>query len=195
MKKAFAILAIMVVLAGMVFATTNDTLTITATVTPVPPAYTLKGTFNSNYTSDTKTADTQTPGSTNTLASGVDIALNPINVYISVYQSVASRYSKADGISITVQANPLKLDGTSDTYKSTPTIVACAGGQNAATTDFDTTTATANGSAVSFLPKYKTGAPVAADTLIGTAQIQYPAVSTLPAGNYSGTIVITYSVN
>lgn len=196
MKKLISILVVLVILAGMAFAEASATLNITATITPVAPTYTLKGTFNSNYTSDTKTADTEAQSSTNTLAFSGDITTTPINVYISVYQTAASRYSKPEGVSISVQANPLKLDGTSDTYKSTPTIVTSAGGA-ATTTDFNSETHTENSSSVtvSFLPKYLTGAPVAADTLIGKAQFQYPAVSTLPAGNYSATVVITYTAN
>ena len=86
MKKVIAILAAMIVLAGVVFATTGDTLTVNCTVPVTKPEFTMVGGFTNQYGTT----------ATNTLESQTNIAENPIDVYVQVKQTALSRYKNTN---------------------------------------------------------------------------------------------------
>ena len=76
MKKVIAILAVMMVFAGIVFATTGDNLTINATVPVTKPEFTMVGGFTNEYGTT----------ATGILNSQIDISTNPIDVYVQIKQ-------------------------------------------------------------------------------------------------------------
>ncbi len=195
MKKLITILVIMMVLVGSVFATSGDNLIITSTVAAVPPQYVMRGSLSAYPTAAaTATSTTDLADSDGLTLAGGSIAKGNIDVYVKVYQSNDATYLKTAGVSVKVTATDLAKDGTSATYKVTPSVAAKAGGQESATDDYDTTTATDVTGGVEFLPKYKTGAQVLAN-VVGTVQFHYAQNETLPAGDYSSTITLTYTAN
>ena len=189
MKKVIAILAAMIVLAGVVFATTGDTLTINASVPVSKPEFTMVGGFTNAYGTT----------ATNTLESQVNIAENPINVYVQVKQTALSRYKNTNGFTVTIAATALSATIEGVTYSTAvPTITAASAGSavvnaiNAQKNDFTTTKTSETNGTVVFTVAYPTGAPVPANTVVGSIQYTWPATATLAVGSYSATITMSY---
>ena len=115
MKKHIVIIAIMTVLIGAVFAA-NDTLTITANVTKVPPVFVLKGQLTGTGETDNsqKTADA-------TLASVLDISQNDIPVTITIAQNNTNNNNKSKyqgTATITITPTELKKEINEVEYKT-----------------------------------------------------------------------------
>ena len=171
MKKVIAILAVMMVIAGAVFATTGDTLTINASVPVTPPEFTMVGGFTEQY-------GTTASG---TLESTVNIAESPIDVYVQVKQTAKSRFKSTGGFDVTITATALTatIEGVAYTT-GVPSIEAYAAGNEVANAinnqkkDFTSTVKTHANGVVAFTVKYPTGAPVPANTIVGTMQFQSP---------------------
>ena len=213
MKKVIAILAIAIVLIGAAFAATNDQLLITCEVEAVHPIYAMYGDLSA-YPTISNNAHTGTLASTTLSSStltGGNIATQDggIDVYVTVFQTNDARYLKTAGVEVKVIASVLAqvTDSTTNphtysaTYKVDPSVAESAAGQSTATTDFDNTTTPAaltglsnNSVGVKFLPKYKTGAKVDANT-IGTVKFNWPKTDTLPAGTYEAPITLQYTTN
>ena len=189
MKKVIAILAAMIVLAGVVFATTGDTLTVNATVPVAKPEFTMIGGFTNQYGTT----------ATGTLESQVNIAENPIDVYVQVKQTALSRYKNTNGFTVTIAATALSATIEQVTYSTAvPTITAASAGSavvnaiNAQKNDFTSTKTSETNGTVVFTVAYPTGAPVPANTVVGSIQYTWPATATLAVGSYSATITMSY---
>ena len=190
MKKLSTILAIMMVIVGSVFATTGDTLYVTATVAKVQPAFTMYGGTTTSYGSEGKTGGKV---AANTVAAGNPATAN-IDVYIKIEQNNKSFYKDETGFDLTITATALKLDGTSTTYLTN----APKATLDTEVTDTDhlvITQSGANSNVVTYNLKYPTGVPVAAATVIGTFKFTWDAKDTLPVGNYEATITLAYTAN
>ena len=189
MKKVIAILAAMIVLAGVVFATTGDTLTVNCTVPVTKPEFTMVGGFTNQYGTT----------ATNTLESQTNIAENPIDVYVQVKQTALSRYKNTNGFTVTIAATALSATIEQVTYSTAvPTITAASAGAavvnaiNAQKNDFTSTKTSETNGTVVFTVAYPTGAPVPANTIVGSIQYTWPATATLAVGSYSATITMSY---
>ena len=189
MKKVIAILAAMIVLAGVVFATTGDTLTVNCTVPVTKPEFTMVGGFTNQYGTT----------ATNTLESQTNIAENPIDVYVQVKQTALSRYKNINGFTVTIAATALSATIEQVTYSTAvPTITAASAGSavvnaiNAQKNDFTSTKTSETNGTVVFTVAYPTGAPVPANTIVGSIQYTWPATDSLAVGSYSATITMSY---
>ena len=189
MKKLIAILAAMIVLAGVVFATTGDTLTVNCTVPVTKPEFTMVGGFTNQYGTT----------ATNTLESQTNIAENPIDVYVQVKQTALSRYKNTNGFTVTIAATALSATIEQVTYSTAvPTITAASAGSavvnaiNAQKNDFTSTKTSETNGTVVFTVAYPTGAPVPANTVVGSIQYTWPATDSLAVGSYSATITMSY---
>ena len=189
MKKVIAILAAMIVLAGVVFATTGDTLTVNCTVPVTKPEFTMVGGFTNQYGTT----------ATNTLESQTNIAENPIDVYVQVKQTALSRYKNTNGFTVTIAATALSATIEQVTYSTAvPTITAASAGSavvnaiNAQKNDFSSTKTSETNGTVVFTVAYPTGAPVPANTIVGSIQYTWPATDSLAVGSYSATITMSY---
>ena len=193
MKKVIAILAVMMVFAGIVFATTGDNLTINATVPVTKPEFTMVGGFTNEYGTT----------ATGILNSQIDISTNPIDVYVQIKQTAKSRYKNTTGFDITIAATALSATIEGVAYSTAvPTITASAAGSavvnaiNAQKNDFTSTKSSAANGTVVFTVAYPTGAPVPANTIVGSIQFTWPATDSLAVttGNekYSATITMSY---
>lgn len=196
MRKFLSVLLIMAVAMVSVFAASGDKLWIKSTVTAVDPIYAMRGDLTA-YPTDIDTGGNLAGAAkdTTTTLTGGNIATANINVYVKVFQTNASTFKKEAGVSVAVYASDLKKDGTSTTYKVTPTVIEAAAGQAKANNDFDNTTdpAALEGKVGrSFLPKYLTGVQVEANT-IGTIQFQWAQNNTLPPGDYEAEITLEYT--
>ena len=109
MKKVIAILTVAIVLAGAVFAATNDTLTINANVPKVKPIFVMKGQLTG--TGETNDATQKTANAT--LTSDLDISQKDISVAITIAQdntAEENNKSKYKGaITLTITPTTLKL--------------------------------------------------------------------------------------
>ena len=189
MKKLITILAAMIVLVGAVFATTGDSLTINATVPVTKPEFTMVGGLTNSYGTT----------ATNSITSPKNIAEEAIDVYVKITQTAKSRYKHA-GFDITIAATALTLTEGGVTYTTgVPSIVASAAGSainnhfDNTKKDFTSTKKSAANGTVVFTVAYPTGAPVPADTEVGTIQFQWPATDALAVGSYSATITMSYT--
>lgn len=190
MKKFITILAIMMVVVGSVFALTGDKLTVTASVTEVKPEFTMVGGETNAYGTT----------ATNTIASEKNIATTPIDIYVKISQTAKSYFKSTSGFDLTVQATALSATIEGVAYSTAvPTIAASSDGNaianatDSSKNDFVSTKKSATDGTVVFTIKYPTGAPVDADTEVGTIQYKWPATSTLAVGDYSATITMTYT--
>ena len=137
---------------------------------------------------------------TNTLESNVNIAESPIDVYVQVKQTAKSRFKSTGGFDVTIAATALTATIEGVTYTTgVPSIVASAAGAavvnaiNNQKNDFTSTKKSAANGTVVFTVAYPTGAPVPADTEVGTIQFQWPATDGLAVGSYSATITMSYT--
>ena len=177
------------------FCVSGDTLMMSASVEPIPPVFIMYGTFNSDYETDAKSTDGE-DSSARTLSAELGIDPVDLDVYVRVVQTNSSTYLNAPGLMVSIEASDLKLDGTSETYKVSPSVVAAnQGGQN--TEDMDNTTDPSDLGdgkvGKMFLPKYKTGAFVDGFE-VGRIQFRWSVDDTIPSGFYSATITLTFTV-
>ena len=189
MKKVIAILTVLIVLIGAVFAATNDTLTITANVAKVAPNFILKGTLTGD--GESATGNTQTNG-TATLASVLDISQDDISVAVTVaqYNNTKSKYKGTITLTITPTALTMGSDSSdlplySDGEVKTVSGIVAADSSIAcnSTTKIITLTLKYNGCSVT-------------DADVASFVYTWEAKDELPPGNgYSATIKLTYSVS
>ncbi len=203
MKKVITILAIMMVLVGSVFATTNDTLYITSTVPVAKPEFKMYGaltasalngiTYETAADGSVKVADTSGAAATSNTLAGGNIAAADIDVFLKIFQNNKSFYKNETGFSVSVTASALtNANGGSitPTVQGDPTVTGTA--QDA----FQSVLAqSASTNIVTWTAKYLTGAPVAAGTVLGTCQFHYEQDENAPVGAYSATITLAYTAN
>ena len=190
MKKLIAILAVMMVFAGIVFATTGDNLTINASVPVTKPEFTMVGGLTNSYGTT----------ATNTIESPKNIAEQDIDIFVKITQTAKSRYKNTTGFDVTIAATALTATIEGVTYTTgVPSIEAAAAGSavvnaiNNQKNDFTSTKKTEANGTVVFTVAYPTGAPVPANTVVGTIQFQWPATDGLAVGAYSATITMSYT--
>ena len=197
MKKFIAILIVLIVLTGAVFATTGDILNIIASVLTIKPSFTMVGGFDTNY--GTTASD---DSSTNQLESEVNISENSIDVYIQVKQSIKSRYKNQTGFDLTIAAEGLSATIEGVTYSTAVPVITSASDGNSIENALDSTkndftsekkSAEEGSGTVVYTLKYPTGAPVAANTVVGEIQFTWEADDSLPVGTYSASITMTHT--
>ena len=215
MKKVIAILATMIVLVGAVFAATTDaSLTITATIEKVQPTFTIGGAVIANATATPGTYTLST--STNTIPTGKNIATEDIYIAITVFQNNVSFYKDESGFDLTVTATALCLNttnrenATADEKTDNPTIVSSGAGADVKHTptggteviDFHPTVSSATGSVVTYHVTYPSGVKINGNAAenstaakVGTAVFKWGAKDTLVLGSYTGTITLSYEAN
>lgn len=195
MKKGIGVVLFMFFAAAAAFCVSGDTLMMSASVEPIPPVFIMYGTFNPDYETDAKSTAGE-DSSARTLSAELGIDPVDLDVYVRIAQTNSSTYLNAPGLMVSIEASDLKLDGTSETCKVSPSVVAATrGGQD--TEDMDNTTAPmdlGDGKVgKSFLPKYKTGAFVDGFE-VGKIQFRWSVDDTIPSGFYSATITLTFTV-
>lgn len=201
MKKLIAILAVMIVIAGAVFALTNDTIRLESKVEKVVP----------NFKISVPTKDgAQTPA---TYATGKDISEENIELTFTLRQegSVSAKdnstkdYSKFKGTAtLTVTINPFSATVNNATAtQSTAYEIQTEGTAKGAGVDSKLTTAdptiAGNKHSVEFVLTYLGKKVLDEDTTnVGTVAVKWTKDDTLPMeGNgstYTSDVVLTYTV-
>lgn len=192
MKKLIAILAIMMVLVGAIFAetstTTNDELKVSIEITPVAPIFKLYGSLTSGTASTSsgmkagesvETAQTATASASTIEFPTNSLLENPVTVYCVIKQTNDAKYKKA--VSLAVSASAI-TDGIST---STPTVSTPAAQNNE--NGVRTTAGTGAGAATVTY----TGKTAASDD-VASFNVVYPAADLIP-GSYNGYITLTYT--
>ena len=180
MKKVLASLTIMVLTLTAMFATSGDTLQITAKVAQVKPVFQMYGSFDSTYA-------TLAGSASNTLSSSTDISANDITVNVKVIQKDIAKYQ--DSFDITITATDLVCGSDKATASASTATSSVANNNNL------TVSASKSGKVATFSMTYTNGKPVAAATEIGVASFTWAHDADLPAGDYSATITLGYTAN
>ena len=188
MKRLIAILAIMMVLVGAIFAetstTTNDELKVSIEITPVAPIFKLYGSLTSGTASTGMTAgesvETAQTATDSVITFPTNSLLeNSVTVYCAIKQTNDSKYKKA--VSLAISASAI-TDGIST---STPTVSTPAAQNNV--NGVRTTAGTGAGAAtVTYTGKTAEIADIASFNVV------YPAADLIP-GSYNGYITLTYT--
>lgn len=188
MKRLIAILAIMMVLVGAIFAetstTTNDELKVSIEITPVAPIFKLYGSLTSGTASTGMTAgesvETAQTATDSVITFPTNSLLeNSVTVYCAIKQTNDAKYKKA--VSLAISASAI-TDGIST---STPTVSTPAAQNNV--NGVRTTAGTGAGAAtVTYTGKTAASADVASFNVV------YPAADLIP-GSYNGYITLTYT--
>ena len=188
MKRLIAILAIMMVLVGAIFAetstTTNDELKVSIEITPVAPIFKLYGSLTSGTASTGMTAgesvETAKTATDSVITFPTNSLLeNSVTVYCAIKQTNDAKYKKA--VSLAISASAI-TDGIST---STPTVSTPAAQNNV--NGIRTTAGTGAGAAtVTYTGKKAASADVASFNVV------YPAADLIP-GSYNGYITLTYT--
>lgn len=188
MKRLIAILAIMMVLVGAIFAetstTTNDELKVSIEITPVAPIFKLYGSLTSGTASTGMTAgesvETAKTATDSVITFPTNSLLeNSVTVYCAIKQTNDAKYKKA--VSLAISASAI-TDGIST---STPTVSTPAAQNNV--NGVRTTAGTGAGAAtVTYTGKTAASADVASFNVV------YPAADLIP-GSYNGYITLTYT--
>ena len=189
MKKPILILAFTLILSGMVFAFTNDTLLLRMSIPSNTPLFTMVGGETTSY--GTTAAPIENPG---IITSEKNIHNENITIYLKLTQSARTIPSRAGfSIDISVLASELTLTGDENTKSDIPSSSDVQTGTG--TGDFTSTRITegAEDGEVIFRVAYPSGNPVPTDTLVGKITYIWVQDDTLPAGEYTATITMTYN--
>lgn len=189
MKKLIAILTVMIILVGAVFATSGDELLVNAKVSKTPPAFSLYGGLaTTSYQKANATIETQ-----------VDISEDPAVVFVKVVQNNKSKYKGSFNLMIAATS---MTDGT---VTSSVTPVSSDISKATGISDLTIGTVAGDGTASVTIPLTYTGKKVGSDeaeTQIASFKYTWAADDTLPpaeTGNadrvYHATITLTYNVN
>lgn len=198
MKKLIAILTIAIVLAGAVFAATNDTLTINANVPKVKPIFVMKGQLTG--TGETNDATQKTANAT--LTSDLDISQKDISVAITIAQdntAEENNKSKYKG-AITLTITPTELKKTIDSVEYKTALPSYSAGalknvngigdaENGSSIACNNTTKVVT-LVLNYLGSSVQDADVASFTYTWGSNDNLP-----PADGYTATVKLTYSVN
>lgn len=184
MKKLITVLSVLMVLAGVAFATTNDQLIITATVPEVKPVFSIYGGTSSDAIS---TLGTQAGAQ---VATGVNISTTDAKVYIKLTQA-ASTYAGLATLTITPTALANTANGLTSYKTALPTAANYVSGKGSVT-GITIADPTVSSSVVTYSLNY-VGTPVAAGSVIGTFDYTWAHLDTLPVGSYQATITLTYT--
>ena len=221
MKKLIAILAVMIVIAGAVFATEatvneeTQKITLSTTVKESLPQFLMVGTLNSNYTAgrvngivaaDNFTGTALTSEALNSTAS---IADEDINAYFTIYQNTSKL--KADGTTMTYARTQMAIDFTfafgpltqqdvpqGKTAKTVAGELVTASAATAGTftvggNDYDNQiSVTYTAASKKFTAVYD--GRVDNDQEIGTFQIKWAKDPTVPNGTYKADITVNIDV-
>ncbi|MCF0262152.1 MAG: hypothetical protein HUK23_04510 [Sphaerochaetaceae bacterium] len=187
MKKAFVIITLLMTICFALVAESGDALQVNATIALKQPEFTIKGGIG-NY--DTPSNEENV---SNVITSSDDISEKPITVNVKVYQT--NKAKSYASFNITIEASALS-DGTNSTANpSTGATTSPFSGDNA--TDRLEVTPSVNTNKAIFAMDYKNGKPVnpnGTDMEVGATSFTWAKSEDLPAGNYSASITITYSV-
>lgn len=178
---------------------------------PILPNFTMYGSLdgvNYNYVASER-APSNNPDSTapNNITSQADLNYEPIVVYIKVIQFGKVHYMTS-GFTLSITATELKLDGTSDLYKTQPPIIvedSIWADNNLdvdqdGESDFISALVSAEGSNVVYTVSYPTGIQIPAifngnAVGVGGFAFKWLPVETLPTGTYRASVIMTYLVN
>lgn len=189
LKKLLFILVFTLILTGMVFAFTNDTLLLRMSIPSNTPLFTMVGGETTSY--GTTATSSENPA---VITTNKNIHNENITIYLKLTQSARTIPSRAGfSIDVSVLATELILTNDEDTKSGVPSITDVQTGTG--TADFTSTRINegAEDGEVIFRVAYPSGNPVATDTLVGKITYAWVQDDTLPAGEYSATITMTYS--
>ena len=184
MKKLIAILSVLMVLAGVAFATNNDQLIITANVPEIKPVFSIYGGTSSEAIT---TLGTQSGA---TVATNINISTTDAKVYIKLTQA-ASTYAGAATLTITPTVLANTANGLTSYTTALPTVANYVEGKGSVS-GITIANPTVSNSVVSYSLTY-VGTPVAAGSVIGTFDYTWAKVPSLPVGTYQATITLTYT--
>lgn len=190
MKKVITILAVLALIVGAVFAESNDKLNITAEVKGVAPTFSIYG---------GKAADkVNTLGTQDGAPVALDTDPSEANavVYIKVTQPTKSKTKTNAVIIITPTVLECTTDSSAKTALPTASTVTAAS-TNLDTNNYSVASETAAATGIVKLTVSYNGKPVAANAAVDIASFSYTwtKVDTLPVGNYSATITMTYTAS
>ena len=173
----------------MVFAFTNDTLLLRMSIPSNTPLFTMVGGETTSY--GTTATSSENPA---VITTDKNIHNENITIYLKITQSARTIPSRAGfSIDVSVLASELILTDDEDTKSDIPSITDVQTGIG--TADFTSTRIidVAEDGEVIFRVAYPSGNPVPTDTLVGKITYAWVQDDSLPAGEYTATIVMTYS--
>lgn len=181
MKKVIAILAVMMIAVGVVFAVIGDKLKITATVPTVPPVFKIFGgtAFGSESTEGTATGAT--------IKADKNIASEDVIIYLKLTQGVKSKFRGIATLGVTATTlqskagNQTVAPKVSDLEKKPVSGIIIAD-------------PTGNGTATASYTLTYEGTTVAGGTELGTMKYTWKRDDSLPPASYEATITLTYIV-
>ena len=189
MRKPVLVLAFILILVLPVFAFTNDTLLLRMSIPSNTPLFTMVGGETTSY--GTTAAPIENPG---IISSEKNIHNENITIYLKLTQSARTIPSRAGfSIDVSVIAGALTLTEDENTQSDIPgTADVQTGAGNADFTSTSIDEGTEDGEVI-FRVAYPSGNPVPTDTLVGKITYIWVRDDTLPAGEYTATITMTYS--
>lgn len=197
MKKFIAILTIAIVLVGAVFAASGDTLTLTSTVSEHKPGFKI---FGGEVSSAAAATEGTSAGAS--IASSIDITADPITVYCRIKQysvDTANSYSqtkcKFRGVAtIDVVASALSQTiGTGETAQTFSTAATASAVTTTLPNNVTKTAATNTNNAVQIILTYA-GSTVQDSAVYADFSFTWAQDDTLPPGQYTANIEMTYTV-
>ncbi len=189
MRKLVLVLTFFLILAIPVFAFTNDTLLLRMSIPSNTPLFTMVGGETTSY--GTTAAPIENPA---IISSEKNIHNENITIYLKLTQSARTIPSRAGfSIDVSVVATALTLTGDESTKTEIPSISDVQTGT--VTADFSSTRIIegAEDGEVIFRVAYPSGNPVPIDTLVGKITYIWVQNDSMPAGEYTATITMTYS--
>ena len=187
MKKAFVIITLLMTICFALVAESGDALQVNATIALKQPEFTIKGGIG-NY--DTPSNEENV---SNVITTTDDISEKSITVNVKVYQT--NKAKSYASFNIEVVASALS-DGTNSTSAPSTGTTSSPFSAVADTARLKVTPSVSANKAI-FAMDYRDGKPVNADGTemeVGATSFTWAKSEDLPAGNYSASITITYSV-
>lgn len=214
MKKILLVLFFSLAVLSL-YAVNHSTGTVNAVLyyTPIFPSYTiycgLDGVHYSTMGSSNYVDNDFDEGSPHVLAVDYDLGVNDFVVYVKVVQFGTAHYKSVEGFDLSISATELKLNGTSDVYKTgLPSVLQDSSLWDSPITvdsdgdyedDYISTRTSIVGPEVTYRVSYPTGDRVrdvenAASVAVGGFAYKWSAVETLPIGKYHGFITMAFTV-
>lgn len=180
MKKVIAILAVMMIAVGVVFADLGDKFKITAIVPKVAPVFRLFGgtAFGSETTAGTATGTT--------IKTDKDIASEDVVIYLKLTQGKKSKFKGT--ATLTVTATTLQ-NGANQTLPPKVSNL-----EKKSVTGITIADPTGNGTAIASYTLTYEGTTVAEGTELGTMKYTWKQDDKLPPATYEATITLAHIV-
>lgn len=181
MRKFLFTIVYLVLAFTLLFATSGDTLVITAKIPAVNPEFKITGTLESDYTTNLVTGS---QAGTAIAGEEPNISLEDVIVYCALSQDNAKKVRYRSTVDLNIAASTLKLDTDNETLSPTITKTAMYSGTNPVVTWDDTNK--------KFSCAYQKGKPVS-NYEVGRFTVTWTADDTLADGDYTATITLTYT--